>query len=113
MEEKLARFYELKQLKKEIDDELDELRQQLLEQIHEPLKQDYGDYQLRVTYQEKREYDDSKLYNALPDPSIWRLVSKVDPAKITSLLKLNIIGEQVLHDTYEVKKIPYIQVQKR
>lgn len=113
MEEKLARFHELKQLRKQIDDEIDRLREEFLEQFQEPTKLDQGDYQLRVTYQEKREYDDNKLYNALPDPTIWRLVSKVDPAKVTSLLKLNIIGEHILADTYELKKVPYIQVQKR
>ncbi|MGD8189679.1 hypothetical protein ACQCN2_06695 [Brevibacillus ginsengisoli] len=113
MVEKFARFYELKQLKKQIDDEIEELRAEFLGHFQAPIKLDVGDYQLKVTYQEKREYDDNKVYNALPDPSIWRLVSRVDPAKLTSLIKLNIIGEHILSDTYELKKVPYIQVQKR
>ncbi len=113
MEEKLARYHELKLLKKQIDNELEELRQLFLQEFPEPTKQEFGDYLLRISYQEKREYDDNKLYNALPDPSIWRLVSKVDSSKLASLLKLNILSEEILNRTYELKKVPYIQVQKQ
>lgn len=112
MEEKLARYYELKAVKKQIDEELDSLRQQLLVEFPEPTKLAVGEYQVKVTFQEKREFDDSKLYNALPDPSIWRLLSKVDSSKVSSLLKLNIITEDLLANTYEIKKVPYVQVQK-
>lgn len=112
MESKLARYYELKSLKKQLDEELDNLRQEILVGYPEPTKLDVGEYQLKVSYQEKREFDDSKLYNALPDPSIWRLLSKVDSSKVTSLLKLNIINEDLLSNTFEIKKIPYVQVQK-
>lgn len=112
METKLARYYELKALKKQLEEELDNLRQQILDAHPEPTKLDVGEYQLKVSFQEKREFDDSKLYNALPDPSIWRLLSKVDTSKVTSLLKLNIITEDLLSNTYEIKKVPYVQVQK-
>lgn len=113
MEEIIARYYELKQQQKELEVELDALRKELLQMYPENTTIDFGDYALKITYQGRKEYDDQLLYHALPDPSLWRLLSKVDSSKITSLLKLNIINEDMLENTYKVKQVPYVQVTKK
>ncbi|QQE75294.1 hypothetical protein KDJ56_04715 [Brevibacillus composti] len=112
MEEKLARYYQLKEEQKKIEEELQALRQDLLEQYAQAGPIRAGAYQMVVNYQERREYDDNRLYNALPDASLWRLVSRADVGKINSLLKLNVIHEGILEGTYERKQVPVIKVQK-
>lgn len=112
MEEIIARYYELKQAQKEIEEEVDRLRKELLTSYSEATTADIGDYKLKISYQERREYDDQALFNALPDASIWRLLSKADGGKITSLVKLNVINEDILTGTYKIKKVPYIQISK-
>jgi hypothetical protein len=63
-----------------------------------------GSYKVKLITQERKEYDDIKLYEALPDPGVWRLLSKSDSSKIASLIKLNVITEETVRDTYSVKK---------
>lgn len=113
MEEKLSRYYELKQLQKEIDEEVEVLRKEILQTYPEGINDELGAYQVKVTFQERREYDDQALFEALPDSSVWRLLSKADGGKISSLLKLNVISEEVLNGTYKIRKVPYIQVAKK
>lgn len=113
MEEHLARYFELKETQKRVEEELNELRNKLVESCQDKDSLEEGAYRLTISYQERREYNDDRLYNALPDPSLWRLVSRADTGKITSLLKLNVIHERVLTGTYELKKVPVVRVQKR
>lgn len=113
MEEHLARYYELKESQKQVEEELNELRQKLLESYTETGLAEAGEYRLTVSYQDRREYHDEKLFNALPDPSLWRLMSRADSGKIASLLKLNVIHDRVLAGTYELRKVPVLRVQKR
>lgn len=113
MEELFARYHELKQLEKQIGTELETVRKQILELYPGPYTVESGAYTCTITIQERREYDDNLVYNALPDSSLWRLMSKADTSKINSLLKLSVINEAVLNGTYSLKQIPYIRVQKR
>jgi hypothetical protein len=113
MENHLARYYELKETQKRIEDELNQLRGELLEAYEEAGIAETGEYALTISYQERREYNDDKVFNALPDASLWRLMSKADTGKISSLLKLNVVQEQWLAGTYELRKVPVVRVQKR
>jgi len=113
VEMQLARYFELKQLQKEIEEELDEIKKQLLHLQSDAGSVEAGAYKLTIHFQERREYHDDRLYNALPDPSLWRLLSKADAGKISSLIKLNVIHEGILAGTYEVRKIPTMRVIKR
>ena len=113
MEQQVARYYELKELQKQLEDELNELRGKLIDAYAEVGSAEEGDYKLSISYQERREFNDEKLYNSLSDPSLWRLMSRADTGKISSLLKLNVIHEQMLAGTYEQKKVPVLRVQKR
>ncbi|MED4584193.1 hypothetical protein P9578_15525 [Brevibacillus choshinensis] len=113
MEEHLARYYELKEMQKQVEEELNDLRNKLVESCQNTDSLEEGAYKLTISYQERREYNDDRLYNALPDPALWRLLSRVDTGKITSLLKLNVIHEHVLAGTYETKRVPVVRVQKR
>lgn len=113
MEEIVARYYALKQAQKEIEEELDSLRKIVLQSYQQPTKVEFGAYEMKVMHQERREYDEHKLYAVLPESSMWRMVSKADSGKIASLIKVGVLNEMMLHDTYHTKTIPYIQVTKR
>ena len=112
MERLVARYYELKELQKQVEEELEALRSRLLDEYTEAGGAEEGEYRLAISYQERREYHDDKLYNALPDPSLWRLISRADGGKIASLLKLNVISEPILAGTYELRKVPVLRVKK-
>jgi hypothetical protein len=112
MEQIFARYYELKQQQKEIEDEVETLRKQILELYPGPYTVESGPYKCIISLQERKEFDDNLLYKALPDKEIWRLVSKADAGKINGLLKLNVINEEILQGTYVIKQIPTIKVQK-
>lgn len=112
MENKLATYYELKQRHRELEEQLNELREELVGWFNEPIQTTYGGYKLRISLQERRDYDDQLLYERLPDVALWRMMSRADSAKITGLLKLNVLTEDLLEGTYKIKKIPHVYVQK-
>ncbi|MEK3913075.1 hypothetical protein [Paenibacillus sp. FSL H7-0331] len=115
MDKKIKQYYQLKQKHKEIEQELTELRSDILNHCTElgVSKLEVGSYLVKVVLQERKEYDDSKLYEALPDPEVWRLLSKADSSKIASLLKLNVITEDKIKDTFSIKNISLLQVDKK
>ncbi|RNB86562.1 hypothetical protein EDM59_10280 [Brevibacillus nitrificans] len=113
MEEHLARYYELKEMQKQVEEELGNLRSKLMESCKNTDSLEEGAYKLTISYQDRRDYSDERLFHSLPDPSLWRLMSRADSGKINSLLKLGVIHEGVLSGTYELKKVPVLRVQKR
>ncbi|WP_240421247.1 hypothetical protein [Paenibacillus periandrae] len=115
MDRKIKQYYQLKQKHKEIEQELTELRNDILNHCTElgVSKLESGSYLVKIVLQERKEYDDNKLYEALPDPEVWRLLSKADSSKIASLLKLNVISEEKIKDTFSVKNISLLQVDKK
>jgi hypothetical protein len=114
MDKKVKRYYQLKQKHKEIENELSELRTGITAYCAEQgiSELEFKNYKVKIVLQERKEYDDNKLYEALPDPGVWRMLSKPDSSKITSLLKLNVISEEKIKDTYSVKTITLLQVDK-
>ncbi|AOZ92046.1 hypothetical protein [Paenibacillus crassostreae] len=114
MDKQVKRYYQLKKKQKEIEQELGDLRNELINYCSEQglTELEIGSYQVKIIMQERKEYDDSKLYAALPDPSVWKMISKADPAKITSLLKLNVITEETVKEALSLKKISVLQVNK-
>ncbi|MBO8163387.1 MAG: hypothetical protein H0Z34_06660 [Brevibacillus sp.] len=113
MEQLVSRFFQLKELQREVETELEQLRKQIIEFFPDSDVREVGEYRVSVTYQERREYDGDRLFQALPDPAVWKLLSKPDPAKISGLLKLRVIPEQVLVGTYDLRRTPILRVQKR
>lgn len=113
MEQLIARYYDLKQQQKKLEEEVDRLKAEILSEYEIPGSYMTDGYKLAISVQERRDYDDNQLYNALPDKELWRLLSKADSSKISGLLKLNIIGEHTLDGTYEVRQIPLVRVQKQ
>jgi hypothetical protein len=115
MDKKVKRYYQLKQKQKEIEQELTELRNEITTYCAEQGVTELvvGSYKVKIVFQDRKEYDDNKLYEALPDPGVWRMLSKSDPSKITSLLKLNVITEDKIKDTFSVKTITLLQVDKK
>lgn len=110
----VKRYYELKSKQKEIEKELAELRGAILGECETAgvTEADVGGYKVKLVQQERREYDDQKLKSALPDDDVWRLISRADPAKIAGLVKLNVIAEDRLANTYALKKIVLLQVER-
>lgn len=115
MEQKVRRYHELKQLQKETEQELTALRSEILEHFQEQgiSELDVGEYRVRTIHQERKEYDDRKLYEALLDPGVWRLVSKADAQKIAGLIKLNVIPAEKLEGTFSIKQVTLVQVDKK
>jgi len=115
MDKKVKRYYLLKQKHKEIEQELTDLRSEIIGYCAEQCvsELEIGRYRIKIVLQERKEYDDNKLYDAIPDPGIWRLLSKTDNSKIGSLMKLNVITEEQLKDTFSVKNITLLQVDKK
>jgi len=111
----LKQYYQLKQKQKEIEHELLGLRNEILDYCTKQnvSQLEAGSYKAKLVHQERKEYDDNKLYEALPEPSVWRLLSKADSSKVASLIKLNVISEQAIKDTYAIKNITLLQVDKK
>lgn len=115
MDTKLKRYYQLKQKQKEIEQELTVLRSEILDHCKEQdiSELEAGSYRAKIVLQERKEYDDNKLYDALPDPEVWRLLSKPDPSKIAGLITLNVISGEKIKDTYSIKSISLLHVDKK
>jgi len=115
MDKKVKRYYQLKQKHKEIEQEITDLRGEILNHCKEQgvSELELGRYRVKIILQERKEYDDGKLYEALPDPEIWHMLSKSDSSKITSLIKLNVISEESIKDTFSIKNITLLQVDKK
>ncbi|MBW4840772.1 MAG: hypothetical protein KZY74_15375 [Paenibacillaceae bacterium] len=115
MDQKVHRYHELKQLHKETEQELAALRGEILDHFREQgiSELDLDEYRVRTIHQERKEYDDHKLYEALPDPEVWRLISKADAQKVAGLVKLNVIPEEKLAGTFSLKQVMLVQVDKK
>lgn len=114
MDMKLERYYRLKQKQKEIEQELSELRNEITQYCEQEgvSETEIGGYKVKIIIQDRKEFDEKKLYEALPDLEIWRMLSKPDHGKIASLLKLNVITEEKIKDTFLVKTITVLQISK-
>lgn len=110
----VSRYYELKNRQKEIEQELSELRGQILAHCEERGVSEMltGDCKVRLVRQLRKEYDEERLYEALPDPEVWRLLAKPDASRIASLVKLGVLKEEQLKNTYGVKEVTLLQVER-
>jgi hypothetical protein len=111
---KVRRYHQLKQQQKEIEQELGTLRNEIIAHCTEQgvTDQIIGNYQIKLVSQERKEFDDQKLFAALPDHDVWRMISRADPSKINSMIKLNVISDETIKDTYSVKSVTLLQVEK-
>ncbi len=114
MEKTLKRYYQQKQKAKEIEQELSSLREELLAYCseHEVAELEQGGHRLKVVTQERKEYDEQKLFDTLPDLELWRMLSRPDSAKIASLIKLGVIAEERIRHTYTSKTVKLVQVER-
>ncbi|MBJ9992656.1 MULTISPECIES: hypothetical protein [Paenibacillus] len=114
MDKIVDRYYLLKQRQRETEQELKQLREEITAycETQQADQLEIGAYKVKLVSQIRKEYDDQKLYEALPDPDLWRLMSKADGSKISSLVRLRVIPEERLENTYEVKQIKLLHVDK-
>ncbi|MFC4306842.1 hypothetical protein [Cohnella boryungensis] len=108
--DKLARYCQLKARLKQAEDELDQLRKEIVSEFAQDAEFSFDDYTLRIVYQEKRHYNDQLLVETLPDPELWRVLFKADSAKISALVKAGLLTEQSLDGTYTTVRTPYLYV---
>lgn len=115
LHERVKRFSQLKKRKTAIDKEMSEIRSELIQYCEERNATEWtsGRYRIKLIYQERKEYDDQKLYEALPDPDLWRMISKADTAKIAGMQKMNMLNDDILADTFTLKRISLLQVDKK
>jgi hypothetical protein len=115
LENKVRRYYQLKQKQKEMEGELAGLRNDITAHCAEQglAELESGSYRVKIVQQQRKEYDDTKLYEALPDPQLWRLLSKPDTSKIASLLKLKVIAEEQIKEAVSLKTVTLLQVDKK
>jgi len=115
MNKLIGRYYQLKQKNKQIEQELAELKEQIVEHMNteKTTEQAYGSYKVRLIVSERKEYHENLLYNALPDPQLWRMLSKPDQGKISGLLKVGALKEEHLKDTFTVKQQVALIVDKK
>lgn len=114
MEQKVQTYFQLKQQQKDIEQQLSVLRDEIVAYCAEQgaYETQVGGYMVKTVLQHRKEYDDQKLYAALPDPDIWRLLSKVDSHKLKSLIKLNVLSEEQISPACTVKQVTLLQVDK-
>ncbi|MCM3133495.1 hypothetical protein M3629_11865 [Paenibacillus polysaccharolyticus] len=114
MEQKVQAYFELKQQQKEIEQQLSLLRDEIVAYCAQQgvYETEVGGYKVKMVLQHRKEYDDQKLYASLPDPEIWRLLSKVDSQKLKSLIKLNVLSEEQVSPACTVKQVTLLQIDK-
>lgn len=114
MEQKVQAYFELKQQQKEIEQQLSVLRDEIVAYCAQQgvYETEVGGYKVKTVLQHRKEYDDQKLYASLPDPEIWRLLSKVDSHKLKSLIKLNVLSEEQVRPACTVKQVTLLQIDK-
>ncbi|MBD3920927.1 hypothetical protein H8B09_19330 [Paenibacillus sp. PR3] len=114
MEETFRQYYELKQQQKQIEQQLETLRNVIIAYCNgNPAGElQAGDYQAKIIVQERREYDDARLFDVLPEADMWRLLSKSDASKVASVVKLNLLSEETLRGTYTNKSVQTLQVKR-
>jgi hypothetical protein len=114
MELKVANYFELKQQQKEIEAKLAVLRDDIVNYLVEQgtYETQVGEYKVKTVVQQRHEYDDQKLLESLPDPELWRLLSKVDNQKLKSLFKLKVLSEEQVAHALTVKQVTVLQVEK-
>lgn len=115
MEQQIRQYYRLKQKQKELEEQLGELRAEILAFCREQGlgELEAGGYRAKLVTQLRKEYNGEKLFAALPDLQLWQLLSKPDAGKIAGLVKLNVIKEEQLSETYEAKEIVLLQVERK
>ncbi|WP_397328667.1 hypothetical protein [Paenibacillus arenilitoris] len=115
MDKTIGRYFKKKQKLKELEQELAELREEIMGYCEEQgvSELDAESHKVKIVVQERKEYDDGKLYEALPDPDVWRLLSRADASKVASLIKLNVITEDSIKDAYTLKTVKLLQVDKK
>ncbi len=108
------RYATLKKRRAELEQEMNELRDRILAYCEEQQVSELesGSYRVKLTVQDRKEYDDQKVYAALPDPEIWRLISRADAAKIASTIKLGVLSAETLRDTFVSKRITLLHIDK-
>ncbi|HIW31946.1 MAG TPA: hypothetical protein IAA29_04080 [Candidatus Paenibacillus intestinavium] len=115
MKIEVSRYYQLKKKQKLIEQELAQLKEQIMAKMMEEdsKEQIIGSYKVKLVTSERKEYQENLLYDALPDPELWRMLSKPDQGKITGLIKVGALQEEQLKETYTVRQQVALIIDKK
>lgn len=111
----VEQYHSLKQQQKEIEQSLQNMRSNIIQWCEQQKTEDcvVAGYRVKLVQQQRKDYDDNKMFEALPDPALWRMLSKVDTGKVASLIKLNVISEEQIKNTFETKRTILLHVTKQ
>lgn len=112
----IKQYATLSSKKTEIEQQLKQLRLQIIEyckqhQLEDGFESEH--YRVKLFQQQRRQYDDQRLYDSLPDRELWRFLSKADASKISSMMQLNMISEKILEGTYTEKSVTILKVEPK
>ena len=115
MDKKVKRYYQLKQQQKDTEQELAALREEIVSHCKDMgvTELEIGSYRVRTIRQERKEYDDQRLFEALPEPGLWRLASRADTGKVAGLIKLGVLTEEMVKQAVSVKPITLLQIERK
>lgn len=115
LEEQLRQYYAIRLQQTELDKEAERLRADIMEHLDREGAAEVlaGEFKASVISAEQREYDDRLVYETIPDPELWKLVSKVDAGKVKSLVQLGVLSDDGLRGTYRIKSVRRLSVKKR
>ncbi|MGM8216366.1 hypothetical protein ACLIA0_12420 [Bacillaceae bacterium W0354] len=120
-EELLKQFYELKQAKKEIDDEISRIRRQILTYFNENYGENInsesqiGNFVVQRKVRKVEKFDDVKTVKKLKELGLEECimtVEKPDEDKLQSAISLKFIKEEDLDGCIKYKYTPYLTVEK-
>jgi len=115
MNKTISRYYLLKNKQREIENELQQLKQDIIAHLQQLGKNEtvIGTYKVKLVTTERKEFDEGLLYESLPDKEVWRLLSKPDISKINGLIKMGVLNEKQVEQTYQVKPQLALYVDKK
>jgi hypothetical protein len=112
MQDYLSRYYELDQLKKMIEAELEKMKRVLLAAFPEPVDRQFGPYHLKIYLQDRGAFDLQRIYSLLPSDDMRLFVSNPNNSNIKDLIKQGILEHDQAQETYSSKPVAIISVKE-
>lgn len=112
MQDYLSRYYELDQLKKMIEAELEKMKRVLLAAFPEPVDRQFGPYHLKIYLQDRGAFNLHRIYPMLPTDEMRLFVSNPNNSNIKDLIKQGILNPEQAQASYSSKPVAMISVKE-
>lgn len=120
-EKLLSQFYELRQAKKEIDDEINRIRKLIITYFDElkgenvEAEAQFGNYVVQRKIRKQEKWDREKTVERLKELGLnecIRMIEEPDEEKLNSAISLKFVDEKDLTGCLKSKYTPYISIEK-